>query len=454
MAPLGNHDTTGIEGIVAASAAVADRSAEDVAADETYWREIEQGFATDRTLINLNNGHHCPSPRVVQEALKRYLDYENQDPVYYGGLINRNLETVRRRLAAEFGCDAEELAITRNASESLQIVQDGLDLKPGDEVITTDQDYPRMLTTWDQRQRRDRIKVTRIQFPVPTTQQDLYERFERAITPQTRVLHFCHITNLTGQLFPVQQLCRLARQRGVISIVDAAHSVAHFPFKMHDLECDYSGTSLHKWLCAPIGNGFLYVRKENIAKMWPLQAAAAARSSDIRKFEEVGTMPAAPHAAIAALSDAALGERAEIESARQNPLEPREGPDLGHGNGRDRRRRHASALAVHVGQVPHHRERGCRREAAGAGLRLPGAARHAERLHDARRDRHVRCGDGGCRQERCEASRMSRRMSSNRTSAIARSYGHQWISRFSSAGTSRRNRIRKKPARTFLAPIE
>jgi selenocysteine lyase/cysteine desulfurase len=156
-----------------------------------------------------------------------------------------------------------------------------------------------MLTTWDRRQRRDRIKVTRIQFPVPTTQQDLYERFERAITPQTRVLHFCHITNLTGQLFPVQQLCRLARQRGIISIVDAAHSVAHFPFKMHDLECDYSGTSLHKWLCAPIGNGFLYVRKENIAKMWPLQAAAAARSSDIRKFEEVGTMPAAPHAAIA-----------------------------------------------------------------------------------------------------------------------------------------------------------
>jgi selenocysteine lyase/cysteine desulfurase len=284
--------------VLAASAAVADRSAEDVAADENYWREIQQAFATDRTLINLNNGHHCPSPRVVQDALKRYLDYENQDPVYYGGLINRNVETVRRRLAAEFGCDAEELAITRNASESLQIVQDGLDLKPGDEVITTDQDYPRMLTTWDQRQRRDRIKITRIQFPVPTTQQDLYERFERAITPQTRVLHFCHITNLTGQLFPVQQLCRLARQRVIISIVDAAHSVAHFPFKIRDLECDYSGTSLHKWLCAPIGNGFLYVRKENIAKLWPLQAAAASRSGDIRKFEEVGTMPAAPHAAI------------------------------------------------------------------------------------------------------------------------------------------------------------
>ena len=290
---------TGLEGVEAASAALADRSPEEVAQDETYWREIQQAYATDRTLINLNNGHHCPSPRVVQDALKRYLDYENQDPVYYGGLIKGNIETVRRRLAAEFGCDSEELAITRNASESLQIVQDGLDLKPGDEVVTTHQDYPRMLVTWDQRQRRDQIKVTRIQFPVPTTQQDLYERLERAITTRTRVLHFCHITNLTGQLFPVQRLCKMARERGITTIVDGAHAVAHFPFKIRDLEADYYGTSLHKWLCAPIGNGFLYVRKENIARMWPLQAAAASRSGDIRKFEEVGTMPAAPHAAIA-----------------------------------------------------------------------------------------------------------------------------------------------------------
>jgi selenocysteine lyase/cysteine desulfurase len=156
----------------------------------------------------------------------------NQAPVYYRGLIERNMETIRRKLAAEFGCDAEEIAITRNASESLQIAQDGLDLKAGDEVLTTHQDYPRMLTTWDQRQRRDKIKVTRIQFPVPTTQDDLYQRLESAITPRTRVLHICHVTNITGQLFPVQRLCRMARQRGITSIVDAAHSVAHFPFKL------------------------------------------------------------------------------------------------------------------------------------------------------------------------------------------------------------------------------
>jgi len=291
--------TFDIEPILAATDAVADRPAADVAQDEFYWREIQQAYSLDRTLINLNNGHHSPAPRVVQEALKRYLDYENQDPVYYAALINRNIERVRRALAAEFGCDAEEMAITRNASESLQIVQDGLDLKPGDEVVTTDQDYPRMLTTWDQRSRRDKIKIVRIQFPVPTTADDLYQRLEAAITPQTRVLHFCHITNLTGQLFPVARLSKMARQRGITTIVDGAHAAAHFPFKLHELECDYYGTSLHKWLCAPVGNGFLYVRRDKIAGTWPLQAAGPKQTDDIRKFEEIGTSPAATHAALA-----------------------------------------------------------------------------------------------------------------------------------------------------------
>jgi len=285
--------------VEAASAAVAGRSPADVAQDELYWREIQDAFTLDRTISNLNNGNSCPSPRVVHEAFKRYADISNQAPVYYRGLIERNMETVRRKLAAAFGCDVEEIAITRNASESLQIAQDGLDLKPGDEVLTTHQDYPRMLTTWDQRQRRDRIKVTRIQFPVPATQDDLYQRLESAITPQTRVLHICHVTNVTGQLFPVQRLCRLARQRGIVSIVDAAHSVAHFPFKLSELECDYAGTSLHKWLLAPHGTGLLYVRRDRIASTWPLQAAADQQSHDVRKFEQIGTASVAPRAAIA-----------------------------------------------------------------------------------------------------------------------------------------------------------
>ncbi len=290
---------SGIEAIVEAAQSVADRTPKEVAQDEFFWREIQFSFTLDRTLTNLNNGNSSPTPRVVHEALKRYLDFSNQLPVFYRGQLAGNIETVRRRLADEFGCDTEELAITRNASEALQIAQNGLDLQPGDEVLTTDQDYGRMRTTWDQRVRREGITLTQIRFPVPTTQDDLYERFERAITPRTKVLHFCHITNLTGQLFPVQRLSRLARARGLVSICDGAHAVAHFPFKLRDLECDYYGTSLHKWLLAPHGTGFLYVRRENIEKTWPLQAARQRQDNDIRKFEEIGTHSAGPKAAIA-----------------------------------------------------------------------------------------------------------------------------------------------------------
>jgi selenocysteine lyase/cysteine desulfurase len=274
---------------------------EALADDENYWREIQQAFTLDRTIINLNNGGCCPSPRVVHEALKRYLDISNQAPVYHmWQILEPNIETVRRRLAAEFGCDAEELAITRNASEALQAAQLGIDLKAGDEVLTTNQDYGRMLDTWDQRARRDGIKVTKISFPVPPpSQQDLVQRFERALTPNTKVIHFCHITNLTGHIFPVKAICDLARARGITTVVDGAHAFAHFPFKVADLGCDYYGTSLHKWLLAPIGTGFLYVRRQLIASTWPLTPANESRTRDIRKFEEIGTHPAANHNAIA-----------------------------------------------------------------------------------------------------------------------------------------------------------
>jgi selenocysteine lyase/cysteine desulfurase len=192
------------------------------------------------------------------------------------------------------------MAITRNASEGLQIAQLGIDMQPGDEVVTTNQDYGRMLDTWDQRARRDKIKINKISFPVPTTNlSELTSRIEAAVTPRTKVIHICHVTNLTGQLFPVRDIARFARSRGIQTIVDGAHAFAHFPFALRDLECDYYGTSLHKWLLAPVGTGFLYVRRENIEKLWPLTPASASLSKSIKKFEEVGTHPAANHNAIA-----------------------------------------------------------------------------------------------------------------------------------------------------------
>jgi isopenicillin-N epimerase len=325
VAAIASFRDDGLDRIVAAGRFVEGISPEEVARDENYWREVQQAFTLDRTIINLNNGGVCPSPRVVHDALKRYLDISNQSPVYHmWQILEPNIESVRRRLAQAFGCDPEEMAITRNASEALQIAQLGIDLKPGDEVVTTNQDYGRMLDTWQQRVRRDGIKLTQVSFPVPPKSMDvLADALLNAITPATKVLHFCHITNLTGQIFPVKRICDEARRRGIKTIVDGAHAFAHFPFTVADLGCDYYGTSLHKWLLAPIGTGFLYVRKENIPSLWPLTPASESKTNDIRKFEEIGTHPAANHNAIAEALTFHEGIGAERKAARLRYLRNR-----------------------------------------------------------------------------------------------------------------------------------
>ena len=325
LAAVATFRSDGLARLEAASRHAASVAPDDLAGDEDYWREIQQAFTLDRTIINLNNGGVCPSPRVVHEALKRYLDVSNQSPVYHmWQILEPNIESVRRRLAAAFGCDAEELAITRNASEALQIAQLGIELKAGDEVVTTNQDYGRMLDTWQQRVRREGIRLTQVSFPVPPPSMDvLADRLLDAITPATKVLHFCHITNLTGQIFPVRRIADEARRRGIKTVVDGAHAFAHFPFRAEDLGCDFYGTSLHKWLLAPIGTGFLYVRREHIPTLWPLTPAAASKAGDIRKFEEIGTHPAANHNAIAEALTFHEGIGSERKAARLRYLRNR-----------------------------------------------------------------------------------------------------------------------------------
>ena len=273
-----------------------------LAEDEAYWGQIQRAFDADRTLINLNNGGVSPTPTHVLEAMIRDLRFSNEVPVeHMWGVLEPRIESVRRELAKEFGCDTEEMAITRNASESNETMIFGLDLKRGDEVIVTTQNYPRMLAAWDQRVRRDGIVVKQIKFTVPPPSDDyIVERFREAITPRTRVIEITHITNLTGQILPVAKVVELARPRGIEVFVDGAHAFAHFPFTRDQIGCDYYGTSLHKWLLAPIGTGFLYVRKSKQKSLWPLMAAPASMDENVRKYEEIGTHPAANHNAIAA----------------------------------------------------------------------------------------------------------------------------------------------------------
>jgi selenocysteine lyase/cysteine desulfurase len=308
-----------------AAASAGRRSAEELAADEDFWLAAQNAFTVDRSYINLNNGGVCPAPRIVQEAMKRYLDYQNQAPVYHmWRILEPQIESVRSKLAAMFGCDPEEMAITRNASEAMEILLLGVDLKPGDEVLTTTYDYPRMITTLRQRERREGIVLRQFSVPTPPARSDdLTGLFERHLTPRTRMILVSHVANSTGQIFPIRQICQLGRQRGIPVMVDGAHAFAHFPFTRDELDCDYYGTSLHKWLLAPIGTGFLYVRKSKIAQLWPLMAAEEKQSADIRKFEEIGTHPAANHNAIADALSFNEGIGVERKAARMRYLKAR-----------------------------------------------------------------------------------------------------------------------------------
>ncbi len=301
------------------------RTAGDVADDEEYWSHIQRAFDTDRTLINLNNGGVCPTPTHVLEAMIRDLEFTNELPVeHMWRVLEPRVEFVRRELAEEFGCDPEEMAITRNASEAMEIMIFGLDLEPGDEVLVTTQNYPRMITGWRQRARRDGIVVKEISFTVPPpSQEHIVQRYAEAITPRTKVIEVTHITNLSGQILPVREIVELARPRGIEVFVDGAHAFAHFPFTRDELDCDYYGTSLHKWLLAPIGTGFLYVRKDKQRGLWPLMAAPESMDDNIRKYEEIGTHPAANHNAISAALAFHQGIGAERKIARLRYLRDR-----------------------------------------------------------------------------------------------------------------------------------
>ncbi|MEP6919567.1 MAG: aminotransferase class V-fold PLP-dependent enzyme [bacterium] len=286
--------------VEAASQSVAHLTPQQAAMDEDYWAVIQNAFSVTRGIVNLNNGGVSPSPRIVTEAMVRY-SWQQEDATAYTmwQILEPQSETIRTGLAEIFGCDREEIAITRNASESLEILLMGMDFKPGDEILTTTQDYPRMLTTLRQREKREGLTLKLIKIPIPP--QDLNEiaaAFERGITNHTRLILISHQVNITGQITPVKAVCDMARAKGIETIVDGAHSFAQFHFQQKDLGCDYFGTSLHKWLYAPKGTGLLYVKRDKIGKIWPLMAAESKNAADIRKFEEIGTHAAAPKLAI------------------------------------------------------------------------------------------------------------------------------------------------------------
>ncbi len=268
--------------------------------DEDFWNLVHQAYTVSPNIINLNNGGVSPQPLVVQEAVEHYNRLSNEAPsLYMWRRLSQGKEPLRMKLADLAGCSHEEIAINRNSSEALETVIFGLRLKTGDEVVLTKQDYPNMINAWKQRAKRDGIVLKWLDFQFPIEdKQEMVESFTKAFTPKTKIVHITHLINWMGQILPVREIADEAHKRGIEVLVDGAHTFAHLDYKIPDLNCDYFGTSLHKWLCAPFGSGMLYVKKEKISKLYPLFAAPEPESDNIIKFENLGTRSLAIEQAI------------------------------------------------------------------------------------------------------------------------------------------------------------
>ncbi len=269
-------------------------SPEQLATEEDFWYYIQQSFTVSPSLINLNNGGVSPAPKTVQDAMKRYYDYCNEAPSYYmWRILDQGREPLRKNLAKLAGCSAEEIAINRNSSEGLETIIFGLQLKAGDEIVASKQDYPNVINAYKQREMRDGIKMIWVNLELPSEDENyLVQQFVNAFTSKTKIVNITHIINWNGQILPVTKIAAEAHKRGIEVVVDGAHSFAHFDFKIPDLDADYFAASLHKWLYAPIGSGMLYVRKEKIKTIYPMFATNEnPLKDDIRKFENLGTRP-------------------------------------------------------------------------------------------------------------------------------------------------------------------
>ncbi len=311
-------DTLQGQSLIESLRAARHRPLEEMVTDETFWHQVKQAYTVSPAMLNLNNGGVSPQPKVVQEAVERYNRLSNEGPSYYmWRILDLGREPLRQRLADLAGVSPDELAVNRNSSEALETVIFGLRLKAGDEVVLTRQDYPNMINAWKQREHRDGIVLKWISFDFPIeNEEEIVKKYRDAFTDKTKIAHVTHMINWNGQIMPARAIAREAHKRGIEVLVDAAHTFAHLDYKIPDLECDYWGSSLHKWLCAPFGSGLLYVKKDKIAQLYPLMAAGDPESPDIRKFENLGTRSFAIEQAIGQAIDFHLMIGSELKQAR------------------------------------------------------------------------------------------------------------------------------------------
>jgi selenocysteine lyase/cysteine desulfurase len=256
------------------------------------WNNVRKAYQL-RDYINLENGYYNILPTHTLEYQIDQLKQLNLTGSHYMRTVMQSQrESTRQTMAQFLQVPVEELIITRNTTESLDTIISGYPWQKGDEAIMARQEYGSMLDMFKQQARRFGIVNTMIDVPLhPESDEAIVELYEKAITPRTKMILVSHMINITGQILPISKICDMAHKHGVKVLVDGAHAIAHFVFKISDLNCDYYGASLHKWLSVPLGAGILYVKKENISEIWPLFGEAAYADTDIRKLNHTGTLP-------------------------------------------------------------------------------------------------------------------------------------------------------------------
>ena len=264
-----------------------------VASDEDFWLRVRGGYDLKPDYINLENGYYCFMPRETMEHTIEHLRHINYEGSYYFRTVQwENKDKVANKVAEIVGCSGEEVVITRNATESLDTIIGGIHWNAGDEAVMAEQDYGAMLNHFRFIEKRFGTVNKLVSVPNhPKNDQEIVDVYAAAITNKTRLLMVCHMVNITGQVLPIRKITDMAHARGVEVMVDGAHAYSHISFQMKDLDCDYYGASLHKWLSAPLGAGMLYVKKEKIDSVWPLQAERDLEPNDIHRLNHIGTHP-------------------------------------------------------------------------------------------------------------------------------------------------------------------
>ncbi len=298
-------------------------SPEKLAADDVFWKKIRSQYLLKTDYINFENGYYNIIPQPTLEKYIQHIRDINLHGAYYMRTVQvENKNRMAAKLAEVAGCGSDELIITRNATEALDIIIAGQHWKAGDEAVMAIQDYGSMLEMFQQVANRYGVILKKVSVPNhPKSDEEIVSLYENALTPKTKLMMVSHMINITGHILPIKKICTMAHRKGVKVLVDGAHAFAHIQYKIKDLDCDYYGTSLHKWLSVPLGSGFLYVKKENVATVWPLIGDGNGDLTNILRLNHTGTHPPATDLAIEDAIDFYNTMGAEKKEARMRYLQ-------------------------------------------------------------------------------------------------------------------------------------